>query len=79
MVERREDFSFPLKPREPVGIRGKVGRQDLECDIPLEAGVASAIHLAHATRAKGRDDLVGAESSARCERHRAAILSVSRA
>ena len=38
--------------------------QNLDRDCPVETGVPRAVDLAHAARAKGAHDLVGAETSA---------------
>ena len=38
--------------------------QDLEGDLPLQLGIAGAIHLTHAAHAEQRGNLVGAEATA---------------
>ena len=43
--------------------------QDLDGDGAVEAGVAGFVDLAHAARAEGDVDLVGAERGAWRERH----------
>src|SRR5580704_11361016 len=40
-----------------------------DCDIPIQPGIVGLIHLAHAARADGREDLVRPELCARGERH----------
>ena len=39
MIERGEDFRLALEAREPIGIAGDRGRQDLDRDLPLQLGV----------------------------------------
>jgi len=56
MTERREDLCFTLESREALGIeREGVGKN---LHIAIQPGIAAAIHLAHATRADGRDDFI---------------------
>ena len=69
MVQGAKDFGFALKPRQPFGITGHGGRQDLDRHLSLEARVGGAKHFAHAAFAEFVDDFVGAEARARCERH----------
>jgi hypothetical protein len=49
---------------------GKQVGQNFEGDVRIELCVPRAIHLAHATEADGRHDLVAAKPSASGERHR---------
>ena len=58
MVQRGEDFRFPLEAGEAFGIVGKEIRQDLEGDFTVQCGIAGPIDLAHATGPKGGEDLV---------------------
>ena len=62
VIERRQGPRFAPEPREPIGIGGDGVRQALDGDVPLEARVARAVHLAHSTGADGGKNLVGAES-----------------
>jgi hypothetical protein len=64
MIQGSEDFCFALKARQAIGIRRQRWREDLDGDLTLQLRVCRSIHLAHSTRAKGRDDLVRAEASA---------------
>jgi hypothetical protein len=43
-------------------------REHLDSDVTVEADVARAVHLAHAARAQGRQNLVRAEASADLQR-----------
>ena len=69
MVERRDRLGLALEALERLR-RGRVGWKDLDGDQPIEARVARAVDLAHATRTQRSEDLVGAEPSAGVERHR---------
>jgi hypothetical protein len=69
MVERREDFGFPLKARQAVRVAGHRAGQHLDRHRPFQIVVGRPIHLAHAPRAKGRDNLVGPDPGAGCESH----------
>ena len=70
MIQRREHARFALEPRQPVRIVNDRIGQDLDRDVAVEARVARAIDLAHATGAESADDLVGTEAGAGCECHR---------
>jgi hypothetical protein len=62
MVQRREDLCFTPEPGEAFGIvREQVG-QDLEGHVSPELRIAGAIHLAHASGAQRRVNLVGAQA-----------------
>ena len=64
VVQRREDFGFPLKTRELIVVSGKRWRQNLDRDLALQLGIGGPIYFAHASGADLRGDLVDAESSA---------------
>ena len=68
MIERGQRLRFAREAGESIMIGGERVRQDLQGDVAIELRVASAIHLAHATGANGRDDLVRAESGSWGER-----------
>jgi hypothetical protein len=70
MIERREHARLSLKPRQPVGIGGKRVREDLQRDIAAELGVASPVHLAHATGANDATHLIRTETCAGRQLHR---------
>ena len=63
--ERRDRTCFALKALAKPGIVRRLLRKDFERDGPIQPRVARAIHLAHASGAERRDDLIGAESHAR--------------
>jgi hypothetical protein len=58
MVERCERPRLALEPLAPLGVRGQVGREDLEGDHAAEPGVRRPVHLSHATGSDGRTDSV---------------------
>ena len=63
VVERGNGTGFTGKPL------GELGVGNFDRDIPIQTGIVGAIHLAHATLADEREDLVGAEFVACRERH----------
>ena len=69
MVHRGQDVSFTLETGEPLAITGHFRRQHLQRDLALEFRISRAIHLTHASRAKGRDNLVVTDPAASRERH----------
>src|SRR5438876_11406580 len=57
----------PRLPAESVDVLGSARQRrmdDLERDVPLQAGVAGAVNLAHASDAEQAHDLVGTEAVA---------------
>jgi hypothetical protein len=69
MIERRKNLRFAMKAGEPVRIVGERTRENLQCDVTTEFRVAGAIHLAHTSRAKGGNDLVGPQTGFGGQRH----------
>ena len=61
VIQRREHLRFALESREPVWVRGKRRRQDLQRDIAIERRIARTIDLAHPARAEGADDFIRTE------------------
>jgi hypothetical protein len=51
--------------RHTLLVAGKGFRENFQGNVAFEAGVFGAIHLPHAARAEGREDLVWTEESAR--------------
>ena len=60
MIECGEDLRFALETRQPIGIPGEVERQDLDCDVATEFGVARAVDFAHAACTDQGADFVSA-------------------
>ena len=52
MVQHPRGTRFLLEALEAVLIFGYGGRQDLDCHLATDSGVASAVHLPHAADAK---------------------------
>ena len=69
MIQRRQHLRFALEARHVLRVAGQGGGQHLDGDVAFELGVAGAIDLAHAARAEGREDLIGAEFGAGGESH----------
>ncbi len=64
MAQRRDRAGLALEPLLQIRIRGDMLGQHLDGDGAVEAGVGGFVHLAHAARAEGGVDLVGAEGGA---------------
>src|SRR5258707_6683351 len=71
MVEGAHGLRFLLEALEALRVRGRVFGQDLDRDFAGEAGIASTVDLAHASRPEEREDLVGTEACARLHWHEA--------
>ena len=69
VVQRRQDLCFALEAGQPVGVVGKMVRQQLQRDVSLQPRVAAAKHHAHAAFAERRRDFVGTDARARANRH----------
>ena len=68
VAQRADRARLLLEAAQAVGVRGE-RRQDLEGDLATEPRVARAVDLAHAARAEGAEDFVGAEPGARGQGH----------
>ena len=64
MRELRDRARLAVEALAELRIGGERLGQNLDRDGPVEARVARAIDLAHAARAEGGQDLVGAEAGA---------------
>ena len=69
MVQRGEDFSFPLESGEPFMIVGEARSQYLDGHVTVELRFFRAIHLTHAALADKHTDFVGAELVAYSQGH----------
>src|SRR5882672_9988765 len=65
MIQGRNGASFPLEALLGLRIFRKMRRQDLDGYGAVKAGVARAVHLAHAARSQRRLDLIWTELGAR--------------
>ncbi len=62
MVERRQDFGFPLEPGKPIGVGGeRLGRTLIATS--RSSLVSRPVHLSHPPGADGRVDLDGPRRS----------------
>jgi len=73
MVERGNGLGLALEALERVG-RARIGGQHLDGHDAVQPRVARAIHLPHAARAEGAEDLVGTEARAGGKGHCARII-----
>ena len=64
VVERGEHLRFALETGEAIRITGEGIGQDLQRDLAIQLGIPGAIHLAHAARPEGGENLVRAEADA---------------
>jgi len=69
MAQSGDGPGFLLEPAEALRIGGKRRREDLDCDIPAQAGVAGSIHFTHAAGADQGNDFIGPEFRARRQSH----------
>jgi hypothetical protein len=69
MIERSQHFRFALKSRQALAILRYGAGQDFDGHFAIELGVFGSIHLSHAARANGREDLVGTQPGSRTQGH----------
>ena len=63
MIKLRDRAGLTVEALAKLGISRERVWENLDCDISIEPRVPGAIHLAHATDAEKRDNLVRAEAS----------------
>ena len=68
VIEGPHRLGFEFEAAQPVGVGRKGIRKKFESDDPVEAGVASAVNLAHTSGAEWRKHLVRSEKAAGGER-----------
>ena len=68
VIQGGEDLCFTLEASEAIRIGGEGCWQDLKRDIPIQFRVARPIHLTHAARTDGSENLVGTKVFAGCQR-----------
>ncbi len=61
MIQRGQRLGFALEAGDTLRVAGMRFRQDLDGDLPIQAGIDRAIHLPHAAFAQQADDLVVSE------------------
>jgi hypothetical protein len=69
MVQRGQRLRLSLEAHQAIGIGREQLGQDLDGDIAVEVRIARAIDLAHAARAEGGDEFMGAKTGAAAQRH----------
>ena len=69
MVQVGNRACLALEPQPSRRVTARGDRQDLDGDDAVQTRVARAIHLAHAARTDGSENLVGTKVSAGCQRH----------
>ena len=67
MIKRREEFCFALESRQPLKVLREPLGQDLDRHVALQVRVERAIHLAHAARTDGAEDLVWTRTESRVQ------------
>jgi hypothetical protein len=60
MAEGGDSLGFLLKTAEALGIARERGRKDFEGNVAVEAGIARAIHLSHASGSERGEDFIRA-------------------
>jgi hypothetical protein len=69
VAERGDRARFTIEAISQPRIGSERRRQDLDGDGAIEPRVTGAIDLAHAARAEGRNDLIGAQAATGLETH----------
>src|ERR1700761_4489743 len=75
MCEQTDGSRFALKAPFQIRIERKASRENFDGDVPPEARVPRAIHLAHSTSTDQHQDLVRAESGASGQRRGFSVVS----
>ena len=70
VVQARDGLRLALEPLLEIGVRGNMLGEDFDGDGTVESRISGFVHLAHAPRPDGREDLEMAERGARAKRHR---------
>ena len=68
VVQGGDNMGFAFKTGDPLGVRCKLWREDLDGDVPVEPSVAGTIDLAHSAASKRYEDFVRTEACAGGER-----------
>ena len=62
MIERGKRLRLTLEPGHALRIPGEFRRQDLDGNFAIQPGIASPVHLPHASRAQRSEDVVWADA-----------------
>ncbi len=76
MADSRDRLRLPGEPYPKGRVAGKMRGQDLYRDDAIQAGVAGAVHLAHAPGADRREDFVRTEPGSGVDRHAAGARAI---
>ncbi len=66
MIQRGQNLRFALEARQPIDIEGEDGREDLECDVAIQGGIAALIDLSHPAAADKSGDMEMASEDSTC-------------
>ena len=69
VVQAGDGLGLALEPLLEIGVRGDVPGEDFDGDGAVQTGVSRFVDFAHAARAEGGFDLVGAECGTGIEWH----------
>jgi hypothetical protein len=64
VIQRRCRAPFLLEPADPVWIASECSGKDLQGNFTTQPRIACPVHLAHASRADRRKNLVGSQTRA---------------
>ena len=76
-VLRCNGAGLTLEPLAEIGIVGDMRGEHIDGDGAVQAGVGGFVDLAHASRAEGGLDLVGAERGAGLQRHKLLVGGIA--
>ena len=74
--KRSHGLGLAFETPQRLGIVSGTLGQDLDGNLTVQPRVAGSVHLDHAARADGQDDLIWAESSSNGERHKGTSLVI---
>jgi hypothetical protein len=69
MGERSYGLGFALEAGQSLRVSGDFGRQNLDGDVTVQAGIAGAVDFSHSACSDRRDDFVGSQAIACSEGH----------
>jgi hypothetical protein len=69
MIQRCNRAGLLIEPAKAIRFTSEGLRQNLDCDFPSQASIASAIHFPHSARANRVRDFVGTEFGSRSQGH----------
>jgi hypothetical protein len=78
MVQSREQLRFAFESSATIGVATQSLGKNFEGDVTIEAGVASAVDLAHATRANHGEYFVRPYAGSGYERHSFVVIGTLR-